>query len=271
MAATTQQNRGGATGVELVLRQVDYWRTVYRRTWRGSVITSFVQPLFYAVAMGLLLGDYIDDGGASLEGAPSYLAYIAPGLLAGQAMQVAAAECMFPVMGAIRWTKTYYGMLATPLGVVDVVRAHLAFVAFRIAMSCAVFAVVLAPFDVYTSLSGAVLAYLAAVLVGMAFATCLYGFAAGVKSEQWFVATMRLGILPLFLFSGAFFPIQNLSPVLEGLARVTPLWHGVDLLRMCTLGSADGDAVLVHVFYLVVMAGFGAWWSVRRLRARMVV
>jgi lipooligosaccharide transport system permease protein len=260
-----------ARPLDLLLRQVDYWRTVYRRTWRGSVVTSFVQPLFYVAAMGVLLGDYIDDGGASLEGAPSYLAYIAPGLLAAQAMQVAAAECMFPVMAAIRWTKTYYGMLSTPLSVGDVVRAHLAFVAFRIAMSCAVFALVLAPFDVYHSVAGALCAYLAAVLVGMAFATCLYAFAAGVKSEQWFVAVMRLGILPLFLFSGAFFPITNLSPVLEGLARVTPLWHGVDLVRMCTLGNPESGAVLVHVTYLVLMTAIGAWWSVRRLRGRVMV
>ncbi|HSV41228.1 MAG TPA: ABC transporter permease [Nocardioidaceae bacterium] len=263
--------RDNPSSVDLLLRQVDYWRTVYRRTWRGSVVASFVQPLFYVAAMGVLLGDYIDDGGASLEGAPSYLAYIAPGLLAAQAMQVSAAECMFPVMSAIRWVKTYHGMLATPLDVPDIVRAHLAFVAFRIAMSCAVFGLVLAPFDVYGSVAGALCAYLGAVLVGMAFATCLYAFAAGVKSEQWFVAMMRLGILPLFLFSGAFFPISNLAPPLEALARVTPLWHGVDLVRMCTLGQPESGAVLVHLTYLVAMVAVGYWWAVRRLRARMVV
>ena len=51
----------------------------------------------------------------------------------------------------------------------------------------------------------------------------------------------RLGVIPLFLFSGAFFPIANLDPVDGGLARLTPLWHGVDLTRMLTLGTVDVD------------------------------
>ncbi len=169
--------------VELVLRQVDYWRTVYRRTWKGSVITSFVQPLFYVAAMGLLLGGYVDDGTASLEGAPSYLAFIAPGLLAAQGMQIAAGETMWPVMGMIKWQRTYYGMIASPLRVSDVVAAHMLFVLFRISVSCGVFALVLAPFDVYASIGGALLAFLAAVLVGMAFAAPVYAFAAGAQDR----------------------------------------------------------------------------------------
>jgi lipooligosaccharide transport system permease protein len=257
--------------VELVLRQVDYWRTVYRRTWKGSVITSFVQPLFYVAAMGLLLGKYVDSGGATLGGAPSYLAFIAPGLLASQAMQVASGEVMWPVMGAIKWNRTYYGMISTPLRVSDVVAAHLTFVLFRVATSCAVFALVLAPFDVYHSIFGAVVAYLTSVLVGMAFAAPLYAFAAGCKTEQWFALIMRLVVVPLFLFSGAFFPITNLSPVLEGLARITPLWHGVDLARMATLGHVDWGVGVVHIAYLAIMCAIGCWWAVRRLSGRLVV
>jgi lipooligosaccharide transport system permease protein len=268
MAPTTYDE---PSRLELVLRQADYWRTVYRRTWKGSVITSFVQPLFYVAAMGVLLGEYVDAGDASLEGAPSYLAYIAPGLLAAQGMQIAAGEVMWPVMGAIKWNRTYYGMIATPLRISDVVAAHLGFVLFRVATSCAVFALVLAPFDVYTSVSGAVLAFLASVLTGMAFAAPIYAFAAGVKTEQWFAMLFRLGVLPLFLFSGAFFPITNLSPWMEAVARVTPLWQGVDLARMATLGTWDADVALVHFVYLSVMCAFGCWWAVRRLTGRLVV
>jgi lipooligosaccharide transport system permease protein len=270
--STSTENRHDAPGrVELVLRQADYWRTVYRRTWKGSVITSFVQPLFYVAAMGLLLGDYVDAGDASLEGAPTYLAFIAPGLLAAQAMQVASNEVMWPVMGAIKWNKTYFGMIATPLRVSDVVAAHMTFVLFRVATSCAVFALVLAPFDVYQSVTGALIAFLTSVLVGMAFAAPIYAFAANVKTEQWFALILRLVVMPLFLFSGAFFPITNLTPWMEGLARITPLWHGVDLARMATLGAIDGDAAMVHIAYLTIMCALGCWWAVRRLTARLVV
>src|SRR4051794_202265 len=109
---------------EMVGRQTTYWTTVYRRTWKGSVVTSFVMPLLYVLAMGVLLGGYVDPG-ADLEGAPSYLAFVAPGLVAAHAMQTATGEVTWPVMGNLKWHKTYYAMVATPLAVPDVVAAHL--------------------------------------------------------------------------------------------------------------------------------------------------
>jgi lipooligosaccharide transport system permease protein len=258
--------------VDLVLRQVDYWRTVYRRTWKGSAISSFVEPLLYVAAMGVLLGGYVDQssaGGSSLEGAPTYLAFVAPGLLAAHAMQVSTNEVMWPVMGAIKWDKSYYGMIATPLRPSDVVAGHLLFVLFRVATSSAVFALVLVPFGVYASATGALLAFLASVLVGMAFATVVYGWSAGARTEQGFALIYRLGVMPMFLFSGAFFPVSNLSAPLEALARVTPLWHGVDLARMSTLDRFDATAALVHVTYLGAICAAGVWWSVRRLDRRL--
>jgi lipooligosaccharide transport system permease protein len=75
----------------------------------------------------------------------------------------------------------------------------------------------------------------------------------------------------MFLFSGAFFPVSNLSRPLQWLAHVTPLWHGVQLCRMFALGHLGGPAALVHVVYLAALAGAGAWWGVRRLTRRLVV
>ncbi len=269
MSSTTLPSPPGR--LTMVGRQVDYWLTVYRRTWRGSVISSFLMPLLYVLAMGVLLGGFVDRSGTgSLEGAPTYLAYVAPGLLAAHAMQTAVGEVMWPVMGMIKWNKAYYGMIATPLSVGDVVAAHLGFVVFRVASTCGVFLAVLACFGVFTSLPGALAAFVVQVLIGLAFATPLYGFTAGLKTESGFAVVYRLMVMPMFLFSGAFFPITNLSPTLEWLARLTPLWHGVDLTRMLTLGHVDGPLALVHVAYLTVMAALGWWWAVRRLTRRLV-
>jgi lipooligosaccharide transport system permease protein len=255
----------------MVGRQVDYWMTVYRRTWRGSAITSFLMPLLYVLAMGVLLGGFVDHSGSGgLEGAPTYLAFVAPGLLSAHAMQIAVGEVTYPVMGLIKWNKTYYGMLATPLSVPDVVAAHLGFVLFRVGSSCAVFLAVLAAFGVFETVPGAVAAFFVQVLIGLAFATPLYGYTAGLKSESGFAVVYRLLVMPLFLFSGAFFPISNLPPSLEWLARLTPLWHGVDLTRMLSLDHVDLSAVMVHVAYLAVMAALGWWWAVRRLTNRLV-
>lgn len=256
--------------VALVLRQADYWATVYRRTWKGSAVSSFVTPLFYVAAMGLLLGGYIDSGGADLGRAGSYLAFVAPGLLASHVMQTAAGEVMWPVMGMIKWNRTYLGMIATPLGTADIVAAHLLFVLFRVATTAAVFMLVLAFFGVYASWAGALAAFGVQLLVGLAFAAVLYGFTAGLTSEAGFALVYRLGVVPLFLFSGAFFPITNLSEPMEWLARLTPLWHGVDLTRMLTLGELDVRLALLHLAYLGVMAGVGWWWSVRRLTRRLI-
>ena len=254
----------------MVGRQVDYWVTVYRRTWRGSVFTSFVTPLFYVFAMGVLLGGFVDDGSADLQGAPSYLAFIAPGLVAAHAMNVATGEVMWPVYGAIKWNKTYLGMAATPLSVCDIVNAHLAFVLFRVATTCGVFLVVLSLFGVFASVWGALLAFFVQLLLGMAFAAPLYGLSAGLKTQTAFAVIYRVGLVPLFLFSGAFFPITNLPAAMQWIAALTPLWHGVDLTRMLTLGDLDAPLALVHVGYLSALLAVGWWWAVRRLTRTLV-
>jgi lipooligosaccharide transport system permease protein len=251
-------------------RLFDYWAIVYRRTWKGSAVSSFVNPLFYVLAMGVLLGDYISGDPAQLEGASSYLAFIAPGLLAAQAMQTVFGEVTYPVMGAIKWQRTYFGMIASPLSVREVILGHLGFAMFRVALTCAVFIVVMAPFGVFETVWGAVLAFPVQLLIGLAFATPIYAFTAGLKDESGFSLIFRLGMIPLFLFSGAFFPVANLDRWMELLAKATPLWHGVDLTRMLTLDTVDGSTALVHVVYLVVLAAAGWLWAVRRLTKRVV-
>jgi lipooligosaccharide transport system permease protein len=254
----------------MVGRQVDYWATVYRRTWRGSVFTSFVTPLFYVFAMGVLLGGFVDDGSADLQGAPSYLAFIAPGLVAAHAMNIATGEVMWPVLGAVKWNKTYLGMAATPLRVSDIIAAHFAFVLFRVATACGVFLVALSLFGIFGSVGSVLAAFAVQLLLGMAFATPLYGFSAGLKDQSAFAVIYRVMLVPLFLFSGAFFPITNLPVALQWLAVATPLWHGVDLTRMLTLGQVDVWPALVHAAYLTVMLALGWWWSIRRLTRTLV-
>ena len=252
-------------------RQFDYWWTVYKRTWRGTVISSFLSPIFYVLAMGVLLGGFIDGDPATLEGATSYLAFVVPGLVAAHAMQLAVSESTYPVMGAIKWHKTFYAQLATPLAVRDLVNAFLAFVIFRVASACAVFMLVLAPFGVFETWWGPILAWLSQVLVGTAFAALVFAYSVRLKSEEGFGVLFRLGVLPLTLFSGAFFPISNLGPVLEWLARLTPLWHGVSLSRMFCLDTVDWSLVAIHVSVLVVLTVVGWRLAITGLDKRLEV
>ena len=251
-------------------RLADYWAVLYLRTWKSSVVSSFVVPLLYILAMGVLLGGFIEGDPAKLEGATSYLAFVAPGMLAAQSMTTVFGEVTYPVMGMIKWQRIYFGMIASPLTVGEVVLAHLGFVAFRVATVSAVFLVVMAPFGVFGSWWGVLVAFLVQLLLGLAFATPVYAFSAGLRDESAFSLVFRLGMIPLFLFSGAFFPISNLGAPLEALARVTPLWHGVDLTRMLVLGNVDVSMALIHVAYLVVLSAVGWVLAVRLLERRLI-
>jgi lipooligosaccharide transport system permease protein len=269
--ATGPRTRAFLPRWDMVARQRTYWTLTYLRTWKGSVFTSFVVPLFYVLAMGVLLGRYVDAGAGRLEGAPSYLAFVAPGLAASYAMQTAMGETTWPVMGMIKWNRTYFAMTTSPLAVADIVAAHLLFVAFRVASTCGVFLLVMSLFGVFDSAVGVLLAWPATVLVGMSFAGLLHAFSSTIKTENGFSIVYRLLLVPLFLFSGAFFPISNLPAPLEWLARVTPLWQGVDLTRMLVLGDVRPGAAIVHVTYLVALTVLGWALAVRRLDERLEV
>jgi lipooligosaccharide transport system permease protein len=251
-------------------RQFDYWWTVYKRTWRASIVSSFVSPIFYVLAMGVLLGGFIEGDPDQLEGATSYLAFIVPGLVAAHAMQTAVGETTYPVMGLIKWQKVYDSMLATPLQVRHLVAAHLLFVGFRLAVTCGVFMLMLTPFGVFETWWGPLLAYLSQVLVGMAFAGLVYGYSARLRSEEGFGVLFRLGVFPLFLFSGAFFPIDNLGEVGAWVARLTPLWHGVNLSRMFCIDNVDWALAAVNVAVLLTLVVVGWFWSVSGLTKRLV-
>ena len=251
-------------------RQFDYWWTVYKRTWRASVISSFISPIFYVLAMGVLLGGFIEGDPAELEGATTYLAFLVPGLVAAHAMQTAVGETTYPVMGLMKWQKVYDSMLASPLTARHVVAAHLLFVAFRLATTCAVFMLMLAPFGVFESWWGPFLAFGSQVLTGMAFATLVYGFTTRLNSPEGFGVLFRLGVFPLFLFSGAFFPIANLGTVGEWVAKLTPLWQGVNLSRMFCIDNVDWPLAAVNVAVLVTITVVGWFWSVSGLTKRLV-
>ncbi len=251
-------------------RLLDYWVVVYRRTWKASVFSSFLTPLLYVLAMGVLLGGFIDADPARLEGATSYLAFVVPGMVAAQAMTTVFGEVTYPVMAAIKWQKTYYSMIATSLGVPEVVLAHLAFVAFRVATTCGVFLLVMVPFGVFESWWGVLAAFPVQVLIGLSFAAPIYAVSVGLEDVTAFGLFFRLGMIPMFLFSGAFFPVSNLAAPLEVVARLTPLWHGVDLTRMLVLGQPDARLVAVHLAYLLALTAAGWLWALRRLSRRMI-
>jgi lipooligosaccharide transport system permease protein len=249
------------------LRIVETHASAYRRVWMGSVITSFATPILFLLAMGLGMGTLVDEGGG-LEGV-SYLSFLAPGLLAATGMQVAATESAWRVHGAIKWQKTYLAALATPVGTADLASGHLIWLGVRVFLSAVVFAVVMTLFGAAT-LGGALLATIPTVLTGLAFAGPITAFSASLENDYYLAGLFRFGIVPMFLFSGTFFPVTQLPAWSLPIAFATPLWHGVQLARAAALGIDPYFPPGAHVAYLLVWVIGGWMLAVWRFRVRLV-
>ena len=253
----------------LPARPLEFFFAQYRRVWRGTAVTSVVTPVLYLLAFGFGLGELVDRTTDLPEGI-TYLEFVAPGLIAATAMQLAAFEASWPVLSAIKWSRQYHAMLATPLRVGDVLLGHQAFIAFRMLMTATVYLLAIAAFGAVNSPLG-ILAIPVTVLVGLAFAAPIAAWGAYTQSDTSFVAMFRFLILPMFLFSGTFFPIERLPGILELVAYVTPLWHGVDLCRQLTLGDVDPASAALHVAYLTAFATVGMVLAYLSYRRRLVV
>ncbi len=181
-------------------------------------------PVLFLAAMGVGLGSLVNRnaGATSHLGGISYLEFIAPGLLAATAMQIAAQESTYPVMGAIKWMRTYHAMLATPLRVIDVLVGHLAWIALRMVLVTTIFVAVMSAFGAAGS-PMVVLDIPAGALTGMAFAAPIAAFAATRDNDAAFSPIFRFLVIPMFLFSGTFFPVQQLPAPLRAVAYAHPL------------------------------------------------
>jgi lipooligosaccharide transport system permease protein len=234
-----------------------HW-ALYRRMWRADAAGSLLQPLLYLLGMGIGVGALVDESGRAdtmLDGT-SYLAFLAPALIATTAMMTCASEALWMLFGGFKWTNDYTAMTATPLRPTDVVGGFALWVSTRSLIGASAVAAVLVLFD-DTRSWGLPFAVLAGVLTGLAFALPLGVWTSTRDRELSFAAIMRFGIVPMFLFAGAFFPIDQLPAWSRPLAYVTPLYHGVELCRGAVLGTLGAAAAVGHVAVLVAFAGTG--------------
>jgi len=251
------------------VRHLEHNLLVYRRTWRGTMFSTILSPILFLAAMGVALGSFVPNlvefGGAS------YLAFLAPGLLAAQAMQTATIESSWPLLAGFRWLKTFPGAMATPLQPRDITIGHLYWLVVRLGIVTGIFMLVMLAFGAITT-PMALLAWPAAILTGLAFGMPMAAWTATRKTGESFPVVFRFVITPLFLFSGTFFPIERLPDVIQPLAWLTPLYHGVALTRDLALGGQlDLPVLAVHIGVLVAMTAVGAVLAIRTFNKRLVV
>lgn len=244
-------------------RAFGYWWVQHKQWWRTGLIISFLTPALFLGALGHGVGGLVDDGnGAAVLEGQGYLEFLAPGLLAAIAMQTAMGESTWPIGNVVRWSRQYHAMISTPLQPKDVVAGQLCFVGFRVGVAAVAFMIVGAAYGAWSSW-WVLLGLPVAVLVGLAHAAPTAAFAVGRKHDHAYAALQRFVTIPLFLFSGAFFPVSQLPAVLEAAAWATPMWHGVSLCRDLSGGSAGPVVSLGHAGYLLLWLVLGTVWANR--------
>jgi lipooligosaccharide transport system permease protein len=250
-----------------VLRVVEREARVYFRLWRGLAFSIFVQPALYLAAMGLGLGTLIDAHSGNVAGL-DYLDFVAPGLLVASTMQLSVGEGMWPVLAGVKWIRFFHGVVATPIRPAELYGGYVLWVAIRSVLGSSAFLLVAVLLGAVSS-PWAILAIPIAALCAAAFVAPVAAFSMTQDSDLTFPMIMRLGVLPLFLFSGTFFPISELPAGVRPLAALSPLWHAVELARDAMTGQFSVLADVVHVAVLVACVAVGAFWGVRTFTRRL--
>ncbi|HJS72237.1 MAG TPA: ABC transporter permease [Acidimicrobiia bacterium] len=233
----------------------------YRRLWK-VIFSGFFEPVFYLFAVGIgvgaLVGDVVLPNGDTVP----YAAFVAPAMMAASAMNGAVIETTFNIFFKLKFGKVYEGVLTTPMQPMDIAIGEIGWALLRGALYSTVFVGVMFAMGMTESWL-AVLAIPAATLIGFAFGAAGMAACTWMKSWQDF-DLVTLVTMPMFLFSGTFYPIDVYPPALQVVARLSPLYHGTELLRGFTLGILDWS-MLGHALFLVVMGLIAAGIASRRL------
>jgi lipooligosaccharide transport system permease protein len=234
---------------------------VYRRGWL-VIVSGFFEPLFYLLSIGLGIGALVGAIPLGDGRMIPYTVFVAPALLASSAMNGAIYDSTFNVFFKLKYAKTYDAILATPVGVGDVALGEIGWALIRGAIYAGTFLLVMLAMGLVLS-PWAILAFPAALLIGFAFAGIGMAATSFMRTWQDF-DLVQLVILPLFLFSATFYPVTTYPEPIRFLVELTPLYHGVDLVRGLTTGALE-PGMLVHVAYLLIMGLVGLAITSRRL------
>ncbi|MCT9868793.1 ABC transporter permease [Paenarthrobacter aurescens] len=235
------------------------------RNYGWSVILYSVgQPVAYLFAMGVGLASLVDANSEAAFGGVSYLEFVAPALLVSAAVMTASGEFSYPIMDGFKWRRVFYGPHASPLIPQQIASGHIMASTLRFLLQSVVYFLVVAMFGASPSPWGWVSAIVATV-AALSFGLPLMAYAASIKQDKGqFALVQRFIVMPLFLFSGTFFPLDSLPLAVRWIGWISPVWHGTELGRVFTYGMDQSPVLtIIHVVFLVATAT-GGWVLVRR-------
>ncbi|MGW4484787.1 ABC transporter permease [Amycolatopsis sp. NPDC004368] len=235
--------------------------TVYGRSW-SMLLSGALEPLFYLLAFQVGFGKLVQTVPGP-DGQPiSYVAFVAPALLASSAMNGAVFESTYNLFFKLRYAKTYDAMLATPIGPLDVALGEIGWAMLRGGLYSVAFMAVTGAMGLLTSW-WALLLLPVALLVSFAFSAISITLVSYLKSTSQF-DYIQLVLMPMFLFSTTFFPITVYPEALQWVVRCFPLYHGIELMRGLATGFFSWS-MAANLAYLLVLAAIGVWGSTRRI------
>jgi lipooligosaccharide transport system permease protein len=240
---------------------------VYRHSWI-IIVSGFFEPLFYLLGIGYGLGSLTDGVTLSNGSTISYQAFVAPGLLAMSTLNGAIAESIFNVFFKLNFARIYDGILATPLGIREIAIGELIWSLMRGAIYVVAFLIVMLVLGLILS-PWAIFVPAAAVLLGAAFSAAGLATTAYLRTVQDFDLPMGLVVMPMFLFSGVFFPVSFYPAPIQVLMEAIPLYHGVTLLRALTTGVIE-PRLAWDVLYLVVFCGICLFIAMRQIERKLI-
>ena len=239
---------------------------VYRHSFM-VIFSGFFEPLFYLFSMGFGVGALIGDVPLGNGQSVPYAVFVAPALLASSAMNGAIYETSNNFFYKLKYAKLYDAIISTPMSLGDVARGEVMWALMRGSLYAvgflAVIVVLGAGGTALLSSPLGLLAFPASMVVGFGFAGA--GLAATTFVRKWRdFDYLQLAIMPMFLFSGTFYPIDSYPPALQAFVQATPLYRGVHLIRALTTGTPDAT-LLIDLAYLLALGTIGLAITSRRL------
>jgi lipooligosaccharide transport system permease protein len=232
---------------------------------------AIANPVLYLVSIGLGVGAYIDEntGGMGVDGV-SYITFLAPALLATAAIQGAIDESVYPTLEGFKWNKIFFSMNSTPLSGNHIAMGVFLNSLIRVIFTAVIYWFVMLAFGVLES-PRAWLAIFTAVMAGAAFGALMQALAGMLENEDiFFTVLQRFVIMPLFLFSGTFYPLTNMPIFLQWIGWISPLWHATELGRWLTYGHEISSLMLyTHFIFLNSLLLFGIIASRRIFTRRL--
>ena len=246
------------------LKSMSKWRTIIAAVDIGN-------PLFYLIAVGIGIGVMVEQGsGTSGTNGIKYIAFIAPALLANTAITGIMDETVFPTIEGFKWRKLFFAQNSTPI-----TGRQIAIGVYLAALCRALFAVIayyilLLAFNV-VDFGISILLVPIAVLGGGAFGALMLFAAAKIeKEDQFFNILGRLVIMPMFLFSGTFFPLTSMPVYLQPIGWISPLWHATELGRESAFDyGISSTMVVVHLVFLFTLLVIGLVLATRQFERRL--